>query len=79
MAKETMADKAGNQRSDTTTNEVEIVAPAKPAEPEPAPVPAVDCQKLFDEALADRDIEFDSARATIRSSSNDQGQNTNPG
>ncbi len=66
-----VADKAGNQRSDTTTNEVEIVAPAKPAEPEPAPVPAVDCQKLFDEALADRDIEFDSARATIRSSSND--------
>jgi OOP family OmpA-OmpF porin len=66
-----VADKAGNQRSDTTTNEVEIVAPAKPAEPEPAPAPAVDCQKLFDEALADRDIEFDSARATIRSSSND--------
>lgn len=66
-----VADKAGNQRSDTTNNEVEIVAPAKPAQPEPAPAPAVDCQKLFDEVLADREIEFDSARATIRSSSSD--------
>lgn len=66
-----VADKAGNQRSDTTVNEVVIVAPPKPAEPAPAPAPAVDCQKLFDEAVAGRDIEFETARAAVHSNSND--------
>ncbi len=66
-----VADKAGNQRSDTTVNEVVIVAPPKPAEPAPAPVAAVDCQKLFDEAIAGRDIEFETARAVVHGNSND--------
>jgi OOP family OmpA-OmpF porin len=42
--------------------------------PAPAPAPveaAVNCQKLFDELLAGgKDVEFDTARATIHSNSN---------
>ncbi len=64
-----VADKAGNQRSDTTVNEVEIVAPPAPAAP--APVAAVDCQKLFDEAVAGVEIEFETARAAVHSNSSD--------
>jgi outer membrane protein OmpA-like peptidoglycan-associated protein len=66
-----VADKAGNQRSDTTGGEVVIEAQPAPA-PAPAPVEAaVNCQKLFDELLAGgKDVEFDTARATIHSNSN---------
>jgi outer membrane protein OmpA-like peptidoglycan-associated protein len=66
-----VADKAGNQRSDTTGGEIVIEAQPAPA-PAPAPVEAaVNCQKLFDELLAGgKDVEFDTARATIHSNSN---------
>jgi outer membrane protein OmpA-like peptidoglycan-associated protein len=65
-----VADKAGNQRSDNTTGEVVIEAPPAPA-PAPAPAEAsVNCQKLFDDLLAGgKDVEFATARATIRASS----------
>lgn len=57
-----VADKAGNQRSDTTTNEIEILAPeqAKPAEQAAASqaLSASQCQGLFDNVLADQQIEF---------------------
>jgi outer membrane protein OmpA-like peptidoglycan-associated protein len=66
-----VADKAGNQRSDATTDEVEVVAPPKPAEPAPAPavVAGPDCQKLFDEAIAGEEVRFASAKARILSES----------
>ncbi|NNJ76187.1 MAG: OmpA family protein, partial [Anderseniella sp.] len=64
-----VADKAGNQRSDTTTNEIEIVAPeqAKPAEPAIASqaVSASQCQGLFDKVLAEQQIEFSPGKAGI--------------
>ena len=70
-----VSDKAGNQRSDTTTGEVVIVAPPKPAEPAApavAAAPAVDCQALFNEVLADgKDVEFATGRATILDRSED--------
>ena len=66
-----VADRAGNQRSDTTPDEVEIVAPPKPVVAAPAPVvPAgPDCQKLFDEAIAGQEVQFASAKALILSES----------
>lgn len=70
-----VSDKAGNQRSDTTTGEVVIVAPPAPAEPAApavAAAPAVDCQALFNGVLADgRDFEFPTGRATMLASSED--------
>jgi len=64
-----VADKAGNQRSDTTTNEIEIVAPeqAKPAEQATASqaVSASQCQGLFDNVLADQQIEFSPGKSEL--------------
>ncbi len=70
-----VADEAGNQRSDTTTNEIEIVAPgqADTAEPDAASqaVSASQCQVLFDNMLAEQQIEFSPGKAEI------QGKNAN--
>lgn len=64
-----VADKAGNQRSDTTTDEIEIVAPgqAEPAAPaaEAAAVSAGQCQSLLDNILAEQKIEFSPGNARI--------------
>lgn len=64
-----VADKAGNQRSDTTTNEIEVVAPgqAKPTEPVAASqaVSVSQCQGLFDNVLAEQQIEFLPGKAGI--------------
>ncbi len=64
-----VADKAGNQRSDTTTDEIEIVAPgqAEPAAPaaEAAAVSAGQCQSLLDNILAQQKIEFSPGNARI--------------
>lgn len=70
-----VADKAGNQRSDTTTNEIEIVAPgqAKPAEPAAASqaVSASLCQTLLDDVLVTEKIEFLPGKAaTLAKSTN---------
>jgi len=63
-----VADKAGNQRSDTTTNEIEIVAPgqAQPADPVAASqaVSASQCQTLLDDVLATEQIEFLPGKST---------------
>ncbi|WP_108882930.1 Ig-like domain-containing protein [Anderseniella sp. Alg231-50] len=64
-----VADKAGNQRSDTTTNEVEIVAPGqdKPAQPDAAEqaVSASQCQGLLDEVLSEQQIVFSPGKSKI--------------
>jgi len=64
-----VADKAGNQRSDTTNNEIEIVAPgqAEPTEPVAASqsVSASQCQALFDTVLAEQQIEFSPGKSGI--------------
>ena len=80
-----VADKAGNQRSDTTVNEIEIVEPPKPvvAAPAPAPAPAPtpapapapvpagpDCQALFNDALSGENFRFATAKARILNESN---------
>lgn len=70
-----VADKAGNQRSDTTINEIEIVAPgqAKPAEPVAASqaVSASQCQSLLDDVLATGQIAFLPGKAaTLAKSTN---------
>lgn len=64
-----VADKAGNQRSDTTTDEIEIVAPgqAEPAEPaaDAATVSAEQCQRQLDSIQAEQKIEFSPGNARI--------------
>lgn len=64
-----VADKAGNLRSDTTTDEIEIMQPgqAKPAEPaaDSETVSASGCQSLLDGVLAEQQIEFSPGKAQI--------------
>ncbi len=61
-----VADKAGNQRSDTSVDEVEIVAPPKPVQPA-----GPDCQALLNEATAGQEVFFATARAKILSQSDE--------
>ncbi len=64
-----VADKAGNQRSDTTIDEIEIVAPGqlKPSEPTVVlkTVSASECQALLEDVLADQKIEFSPGKSRI--------------
>jgi outer membrane protein OmpA-like peptidoglycan-associated protein len=64
-----VADKAGNERSDTTINEIEILArgQALPAAPAAADklVSAEQCQTLLDKELALEQIEFSPGKAGI--------------
>ncbi|MEO1159392.1 MAG: Ig-like domain-containing protein [Pseudomonadota bacterium] len=64
-----VADKAGNQRSDTTTNEIEILAPGQDQPAEAAvvaeAVSASQCQVLLDEILAEQQIVFSPGKSEI--------------